>query len=49
MTRYLLTGPTDVERDLEDISRLTDWDLVAKAHKEKKISDRKAPTSLLIL
>merc|ERR1719458_1928798 len=38
----------DVERDPKDISRLTDWDLVAKAHKEKNVSDRKALTSLLI-
>merc|ERR1719458_1151811 len=38
----------EVERDPEDISGLTDWDLVAKAHKEKNVSDRKALTSLLI-
>ena len=38
----------DVERDPEDISRLTDWDLVAKAHKEKGVTDRRALTSLLI-
>ena len=38
----------DVERDPEDISRLTDWDLVARAHKEKNVSDRKALTSLLV-
>ena len=38
----------DVVRDPKDISRLTDWDLVAKAHKEKNVTDRKALTSLLI-
>ena len=38
----------DLERDPEDISRLTDWDLVARAHKEKNVSDRKALTSLLV-
>ena len=32
----------------KDVSRFTDWDLVAKAHKEKNVSDRKALTSLLI-
>ena len=38
----------DVERNPEDISGLTDWDLVAKAHKEKSVTDRRALTSLLI-